>query len=169
MGICRRPAHQAYFERTGYHRYNGIPIGNRHHSPPTSLRPANAGGVPEYPAEAVAWGDFEMNASNPKYRMVNFRDVPGVECPCGIAHRAFGDTRSSRRRSTPRKSSSTHGFTIISGSPRLITFSNVNREPGCSLTMSYYRWNRVLHRHSAGCPPSGDRTHESSNICSAEV
>ena len=32
-----------------------------------------------------------MNAAKPKYRMVDFRDVPGVECPCGIAHRAFDD------------------------------------------------------------------------------
>jgi len=32
-----------------------------------------------------------MNEAKTKYRMVNFRDVPGVECPCGIAHRAFDD------------------------------------------------------------------------------
>lgn len=32
-----------------------------------------------------------MNAVDPKYRMVNFSDIPGVPCPCGTAHRAFDD------------------------------------------------------------------------------
>ena len=32
-----------------------------------------------------------MTGANTKYRMVSFNDVPGVECPCGTAHRAFGD------------------------------------------------------------------------------
>ena len=26
-----------------------------------------------------------------RYRIVDFADVPGVECPCGTAHRAFAD------------------------------------------------------------------------------
>jgi quercetin dioxygenase-like cupin family protein len=30
-----------------------------------------------------------MSGANAKYRMVNFKDVPGVECPCGTARRAF--------------------------------------------------------------------------------
>jgi mannose-6-phosphate isomerase-like protein (cupin superfamily) len=32
-----------------------------------------------------------MTDANTKYRMVNFKDVPGVQCPCGIAHRSFDD------------------------------------------------------------------------------
>jgi hypothetical protein len=32
-----------------------------------------------------------MNEWQTRYRMVRFSELSGVECPCGIAHRAFHD------------------------------------------------------------------------------
>ncbi|HLJ14803.1 MAG TPA: cupin domain-containing protein [Bryobacteraceae bacterium] len=32
-----------------------------------------------------------MTQSAPKYRIVRFNEVPGVNCSCGVAHRAFTD------------------------------------------------------------------------------
>jgi mannose-6-phosphate isomerase-like protein (cupin superfamily) len=32
-----------------------------------------------------------MTRAQPRYRMVDFSELPGVACPCGIARRAFAD------------------------------------------------------------------------------
>jgi len=32
-----------------------------------------------------------MNHTTPRYRIVDFNNLPGVACPCGTARRAFGD------------------------------------------------------------------------------
>jgi len=32
-----------------------------------------------------------MNASNPRYQIVDFDQLPGIPCPCGVARRALTD------------------------------------------------------------------------------
>lgn len=32
-----------------------------------------------------------MSETQTRYRIVKFAEVPGVDCPCGVAHRAFDD------------------------------------------------------------------------------
>lgn len=35
--------------------------------------------------------DSAATTTNPRYRIVDFADIPGVPCPCGTARRAFND------------------------------------------------------------------------------
>jgi len=34
---------------------------------------------------------MDSNVDKTRYQIVDFAEVPGVNCPCGVAHRAFAD------------------------------------------------------------------------------
>ena len=69
-----------------------------------------------------------------RYHLADLADLPGVDCPCGTARRAFGDVAEFPGTIHLTEIKADAGSITIAGLPRPTTSSSAGPTPGCSST-----------------------------------